>query len=116
MAVGISVVGSIEDCNKLVQAVVLHAPEVVVRDLTAASAGGPVSCDPIHPECRRTAHGTGCGVHVYLVQGSGQAAMQTAQQAFEAALTYLKGIPLSTPAIAKALEAAGVAWLQMLVG
>ena len=40
--------------------------------------------------------------------------MRTVQQEFEAALTYLNGIPLSTPAIHDALGAAGVAWLQMV--
>jgi hypothetical protein len=46
--------------------------------------------------------------------GAAQAGMSAAQQAFEAALTYLNGIPLSTPAINDALGAAGVAWLQMV--
>jgi len=40
--------------------------------------------------------------------------MRTVQQEFEAALTYLNSIPLSTPAIHDDLGAAGVAWLQML--
>ncbi len=65
-------------------------------------------------DAQHMARAAECGV--YVVQGSAQAAMQTAQQAFEAALTYLNGIPLSTPAIAKPLEAAGLAWQQMLVG
>ena len=43
-----------------------------------------------------------------------EADMRTVQQEFEAALTYLNGIPLSTPAIHDALGAAGIAWLQML--
>ncbi len=47
-------------------------------------------------------------------QGDARAPMLLAQQEFESALTYLNGIPLSTPAIAQALEAAGIAWLQML--
>lgn len=40
--------------------------------------------------------------------------MRTVQQEFETALTYLNGIPLSTPAIHDDLGAAGLAWLQML--
>jgi AmiR/NasT family two-component response regulator len=43
-----------------------------------------------------------------------QSGMRAAQQEFEAALTYLNGLPLSTPAIHEALGAAGVAWLQMV--
>ena len=42
------------------------------------------------------------------------AGMQAAQQEFEAALTYLNGLPLSTPAINDTLGAAGVAWLQVV--
>lgn len=34
--------------------------------------------------------------------------------AFEVALTYLNGLPLSTPEIHKALEAAGIGWLTLL--
>lgn len=41
-----------------------------------------------------------------------QSGMRAAQQEFEEALTYLNGLPLSTPAIHEALGAAGVAWLQ----
>jgi hypothetical protein len=43
-----------------------------------------------------------------------EADMRTVQQEFEAALTYLNGLPLSTPDIQAALAAAGVAWLQMV--
>jgi hypothetical protein len=43
-----------------------------------------------------------------------QASMRAAQREFEEALTYLNGIPLSTPDIHGALAAAGVAWLQMV--
>lgn len=43
-----------------------------------------------------------------------QASMHAAQREFEDALTYLNGIPLSTPDIHGALAAAGVAWLQMV--
>lgn len=43
-----------------------------------------------------------------------QARMRAAQREFEEALTYLNGIPLSTPDIHGALGAAGVAWLQMV--
>ncbi|OYT93681.1 MAG: response regulator receiver protein [Burkholderiales bacterium PBB3] len=55
-----------------------------------------------------------CALRYLAGQGDARAPMLTAQQEFEAALTYLNGIPLSTPAIAQALEAAGIAWLQML--
>ena len=41
-------------------------------------------------------------------------AMRAAQQEFETALTYLNGIPLSTPDIAQALQTAGIAWMQMV--
>jgi AmiR/NasT family two-component response regulator len=40
--------------------------------------------------------------------------MQQVRTAFEAALTYLNGIPLSTPEIAETLLAAGVAWLHLV--
>jgi AmiR/NasT family two-component response regulator len=40
--------------------------------------------------------------------------MRAVQQEFEEALTYLNGIPLSTPDIHADLGAAGVAWLQMV--
>lgn len=40
--------------------------------------------------------------------------MRNVQQEFEAALTYLNSIPLSTPAIHGDLGGAGVAWLQMV--
>ena len=40
--------------------------------------------------------------------------MATSRAAFEHALTYLNGIPLSTPDIHSALQAAGLAWLRMV--
>ena len=40
--------------------------------------------------------------------------MAASRAAFEAALTYLNGLPLSTPDIHTALEAAGIGWLQLL--
>jgi two-component system, response regulator PdtaR len=40
--------------------------------------------------------------------------MRAAQREFEEALTYLNGIPLSTPDIHGTLSAAGVAWLEMV--
>lgn len=43
-----------------------------------------------------------------------QASMRAAQREFEEVLTYLNGIPLSTPDIHGTLAAAGVAWLQMV--
>ena len=43
-----------------------------------------------------------------------QSGMEAARREFEEALTYLNGIPLSTPDIHGALGAAGVAWLQMV--
>ena len=55
---------------------------------------------------------------VLVGQGPAQAdahqAMRAAQQEFETALTYLNGIPLSTPDIAQALQTAGIAWMQMV--
>ncbi len=42
------------------------------------------------------------------------AVMADAKTAFEMALTYLNGIPLSTADIRQELEAAGIGWLQML--
>jgi two-component system, response regulator PdtaR len=41
-------------------------------------------------------------------------AMGQTRAAFEAALTYLNGIPLSTPDIHSALQAAGLAWLRLV--
>jgi hypothetical protein len=43
-----------------------------------------------------------------------QTTMAETRAAFERALTYLNGIPLSTADIHSALQAAGVAWLQLL--
>jgi AmiR/NasT family two-component response regulator len=40
--------------------------------------------------------------------------MQQVRTAFEAALTYLNGIPLRSPEIAQTLVAAGVAWLHLV--
>ena len=40
--------------------------------------------------------------------------MAESRAAFEQALTYLNGIPLSTPEIHRGLEAAGVDWLKLL--
>jgi hypothetical protein len=40
--------------------------------------------------------------------------MAESRAAFEAALTYLNGLPLSTPDIHTALESAGVGWLTLL--
>jgi two-component system, response regulator PdtaR len=40
--------------------------------------------------------------------------LRAAQREFEEALTYLNGIPLSTPDIHGTLAAAGVAWLEMV--
>ena len=40
--------------------------------------------------------------------------MREAQQEFESALTYLNGLPLSSPAIQDTLRDAGVAWMQMV--
>jgi hypothetical protein len=43
-----------------------------------------------------------------------EAGMAESRAAFEQALTYLNGIPLSTPEIHRGLEAAGVDWLKLL--
>jgi len=43
-----------------------------------------------------------------------EAGMAESKAAFEQALTYLNGIPLSTPDIHSALQAAGLGWLTML--
>ena len=40
--------------------------------------------------------------------------MAASRAAFEDALTYLNGLPLSTPEIHTALESAGIGWLQLL--
>lgn len=45
---------------------------------------------------------------------SALASMRAAQSEFEEALTYLNGIPLSTPDIHQTLAAAGVAWVEMV--
>ena len=50
---------------------------------------------------------------VSLAQRS-ETGMTETKAAFEQALIYLNGLPLSTPTICSALEAAGVGWLQML--
>lgn len=54
-----------------------------------------------------------------LLEGEGaavrsEAGMAAARAAFEQALTTLNALPLSTPAIHRALEAAGIGWLQLL--
>jgi AmiR/NasT family two-component response regulator len=43
-----------------------------------------------------------------------EAGMAESRAAFEQSLTYLNGLPLSTPEIRSLLEAAGIGWLQML--
>lgn len=43
-----------------------------------------------------------------------EAGMAESRAAFEQALTYLNGLPLSTSEIRSLLEAAGIGWLQML--
>jgi AmiR/NasT family two-component response regulator len=48
-----------------------------------------------------------------LAAHSAQSMLET-RAAFEAALTYLNGIPLSTPDIHSALEAAGLSWLRLV--
>jgi hypothetical protein len=48
-----------------------------------------------------------------LVQSS-EAGMAESKAAFEQALTYLNSIPMSTPEIQAALQAAGIGWLEML--
>lgn len=47
-----------------------------------------------------------------LVQRA-QAGLDESRATFEEALTYLNGLPLSTPEIRNALEAAGIGWLEM---
>ncbi|MCM2341055.1 ANTAR domain-containing protein [Rhodoferax sp.] len=48
-----------------------------------------------------------------LLQRS-EAGMAESRAAFEQALTYLNSLPLSTPEIQAALQAAGIGWLEML--
>ncbi|MEO7108098.1 MAG: type IV pili methyl-accepting chemotaxis transducer N-terminal domain-containing protein [Rhodoferax sp.] len=48
------------------------------------------------------------------LQARSATGMAASRAAFEEVLTYLNGLPLSTPAIHTALEAAGVGWLQLL--
>jgi AmiR/NasT family two-component response regulator len=48
-----------------------------------------------------------------LAAPTAQDMLQT-RSAFEAALTYLNGIPLSTPDIHSALQSAGLSWLRLL--
>ena len=48
-----------------------------------------------------------------LLQRS-EAGMAESRAAFEQALTYLNSLPLSTPEIQSALQAAGIGWLEML--
>lgn len=48
-----------------------------------------------------------------LLQRS-EAGMAESRAAFEQALTYLNSLPLSTPEIQGALQAAGIGWLEML--
>lgn len=43
-----------------------------------------------------------------------EAGMAESRAAFEQALTYLNSLPLSTPEIQAALQAAGIGWLEML--
>jgi len=47
-----------------------------------------------------------------LLPGS-EAGMAESREAFEQALTYLNSIPMSTPEIQSALQAAGIGWLEM---
>ncbi len=84
VAVGISVVGTVDDCSKLVHAVVRHAPDVVICDLPLPTSawfqslqmvGQTVPCPLIvfthDTDADHIAQATACGVHVYVVHGYG---------------------------------------------
>ncbi len=96
------------------EALLLQA-ERLTSSLEASGAGVPLQVLNLAGRQRMLSQRFATFALRYLAgQGDAHAPMQIARQEFEAALTYLNGIPLSTPAIAQALEAAGIAWLQML--
>ncbi len=81
-AAGMPVLATVEDCGKLVQAVVQHAPDVVIADIALPSAalfqaaqvlGQTVPCPLIvfthNSDADHIARATEAGVHVYVVQG-----------------------------------------------
>ena len=84
LAVGIAVLGSVPESSKLVQAVVLHAPDVLICDVPQPTSawfqalkivGQTVPCPVIvfthDTDADHIAQATECGVHVYVVHGYG---------------------------------------------
>lgn len=84
LAAGLEVCATVEDCNKLVQAVVLHAPDVVVCDVPMPTAAWfqalqrvaqAVPCPLIvfthDTDAGRMQKAVDIGVHVYVVHGYG---------------------------------------------
>jgi two-component system, response regulator PdtaR len=94
----------------------LQGAERLTASLEGAGAGAPLQVLNLAGRQRMLSQRfSKCALLALAGQGeTAHAGMNDAQQAFEAALTYLNGIPLSTPAIHGALGAAGVAWLQMV--
>ena len=97
----------------------LEAAERLTASLEASAAGAPLQVLNLAGRQRMLSQRfSKCALLGLARQGAhaleAQASMQAAQQEFEVALTYLNGLPLSTPAIHDALGAAGVAWLQMV--
>lgn len=83
-AAGIAVCATVDDCSKLVQAVVLHAPDVVVCDVPLPTAAwfqawrmveqtvpGPLLVFTHDTDATHIQEATDCGVHVYVVHGYG---------------------------------------------
>ena len=97
----------------------LHGAERLTASLEAAGAGAPLQVLNLAGRQRMLSQRFSKYALLALAGqvgavGTAQAGMNAAQQEFEAALTYLNGIPLSTSAISEALGSAGVAWLQMV--
>jgi AmiR/NasT family two-component response regulator len=83
-AAGMAVLATVEDCGKLVQAVVQHAPDVVIADMAlptpalfqaAEMLGQTVPCPLIvftnDSDADHITRATEAGVHAYVVQGYG---------------------------------------------
>jgi AmiR/NasT family two-component response regulator len=97
----------------------LHAAERLTNSLESGEAGAPMQV--LNLAGRQRMLSQRFAKHALLVAlgepalaALSQATMAETRTAFERALTYLNGIPLSTPDIHSALQAAGVAWLQLL--
>ena len=84
VAAGLKLEATVEDCNKLVQSVVLHAPDVVICDVPQVTAAWlqvlrrlelalpcPLIVFTHDTDASRMQKAVECGVHAYVVDGYG---------------------------------------------